>query len=446
MTTGSEFASAVALFKHAIEIDPQFAMAHASLGFTYMFMGQPTLSAEAVRKAYELRDRVSDRERFFISANYELQVTGNLERTLEICESWARSYPRDIQPYGILGAMLYPTYGRFDKGVEAANHLVEIDPDFVIGYLQLEFNHQFAGRLRQAEDALGRAAQRKLEIPELAVQRYDVAFVKGDRAAMDREVALAGKPEGGDLVPGREGFVLAYSGRLQEAEARARQTADQAQPTVQPGRAALWRVGPALWNGFFGNSAAAIKNATAALDLSKDRDVAYGAGFALALAGDTLRAETVAGELSQRFPDDSSVKFTYVPTIRALLALNRHDPMKALDLLKPTVPYELGTPLCTAPTFFGILYPVYVRGLAYLAAQRGANAAAEFQKILDRPFLVVSDPIRALARLQLGRALAQSRDTVKARAAYEEFLMLWKEADPNLPILQQAKSEYAKLQ
>jgi hypothetical protein len=185
----------------------------------------------------------------------------------------------------------------------------------------------------------------------------------------------------------------------------------------------------------------------AVLELSKDRDVEYGAAFALALSGESSRSQTLANDLERRFPEDTSVRFTYVPAIRAVLALNHGEPSRAIELLQIAVPYDLGAPLCGAPPgFFGMFYPVYVRGQAFLAAHQGAEAAAEFQKILDHRGMVVSDPIGALARVQLGRAFALSGDKTKAKTAYQDFLTLWKDADPDIPILKQAQAEYAKLQ
>jgi hypothetical protein len=199
---------------------------------------------------------------------------------------------------------------------------------------------------------------------------------------------------------------------LGEAKKMARRAVDLAQQANQPGRAALFEVAAALWEAFFGNASVARQGASAALELSKDRDVEYGAAFALALSGESSRSQTLANDLETRFPQDTEVRFTYLPAIRALLALN-HDPKggdssKAIELLKAAVPYDLGAPLCSAPGFFGIFYTIYVRGLAYLAAHQGVEAASEFQKILDHRGMVVSDPIGALARLHLGRAFAMA--------------------------------------
>jgi tetratricopeptide (TPR) repeat protein len=211
------------------------------------------------------------------------------------------------------------------------------------------------------------------------------------------------------------------------------------------GRAALFETGAALWQAFFGNAPAARQGAASAMELSKDRDVEYGAAFALALSGDSTRSQTIANDLEKRFPEDTEVRFTYLPAIRALLALNHGEPLKAIESLQVAVPYDPGTPSCGALGFFGTFYTIYVRGEAYLAAHQGAEAAAEFQKILDHRTIVISDPIGALAHLQLGRALVLSGDKIKAKAAYQDFFTLWKDADPDIPILKDAKTEFARL-
>jgi eukaryotic-like serine/threonine-protein kinase len=437
----------VPFLKRAVEIDPGFAMAYASLGFTYGLMGELSLSAENNRKAYELRDRASDREKFYIAATYDLYVTGNLESARQTCETWMRTYPREFDPLAMLGAFVYPTFGQFDKGVEVARKTIEIFPDFPVGYLQLGFNQQFGGDVSGAEKTFQQAAVRKLETPEFFPTRFDIAFLKGDRAAMDREAAQAqGKAGAEDAISLREGFVLAYAGRLGDARKKAQRAVDQANQAKLPGnRGALFQAAAAQWEAFYGNASAARQGAAAALELSKDRDLEYGAAFALALSGESSRSETLVTDLEKRFPEDTEVRFTYAPAIRALLALNHREPGKAIELLKAAAPYDLGTPLSLAPGLFGPLYTVYVRGLAYLAARQGDEAAAEFQKILDHRSIVVSDAIGVLAHLQLGRARAMSGDQSNARKAYDAFFALWKDADPGIPILTLAKSEYAVL-
>jgi eukaryotic-like serine/threonine-protein kinase len=445
--TVNNFASYVPHLKRAIEIDPKFAMAYAALGATYGFMSEATLAAESNRKAYELRNRASDAEKFFITANYYLWVTGDLEKAQETCEEWGQTYPRESNPLGFLGALIYPTFGRYDKAAEAAKKLVDLAPDFPVAYLQLAFNYSFLNRLEDSERILQQAADRKLDIPELLLLRYDIAFLKGDHPRMEKEVALAQKTPGAEAwIFLRQGFVQAYSGHLNESKKLAARASGMTKRTGERAKAALFEIPPALWDAFFGNALAARKGAVAALELSKDRDLEYGAGFALALSGESSVSQTLAKDLETRFPQDSSVRFTYVPSIRALLALNRHEPLKAIELLKGGVAFDLGTPLSGSPAYFGLFYSVYVRGLAFLQARQGTEAAAEFQKIIDNRVIVVSDPIGALAHLQLGRALLMSGDKAKAKAAYEDFLTLWKDADPDIPILLQARSEYARLQ
>ena len=221
---------------------------------------------------------------------------------------------------------------------------------------------------------------------------------------------------------------------------------DLAEQSAQPEEAAMFESVAALWDGWFGKAYSARQSALAALKLSKNRDAEYGAAFALALSGDSQRSLILANDLESRFPEDTSVKFSYLPALRALRALHYRDPEKAIQVLQVAVPYELGAPRSSIHAFFGSLYPVYVRGEAYLTAQRGAEAAAEFKKILDHRGVVVSDPIGALAYLQIGRAYAMQGEAMKAASAYQNFLSLWKDADAELPILKRAKAEYGKLQ
>jgi tetratricopeptide (TPR) repeat protein len=257
---------------------------------------------------------------------------------------------------------------------------------------------------------------------------------------MERKAALARRRSGGEnWMSNNEAFVLAYSGHLRQARALSSRAVDQAKQAAQRERSALWEAGAALREAYFGKYSEAARRAKAALEISTDRDVEYGAAFALSLSGDFTRAHELANELERRYPEDTSVRFNYLPALRARLALNRRDTSKAVQLLQAAIPYELSA----SRSFFGALYPVYVRGEVYLAAHQGADAAVEFQKILDHRGIVGSDPIGALARLQLGRALTISGDRTKAKAAYQDFLALWKDADSDIPVLKRAKAEYA---
>jgi len=436
-------AAALPLFKRAAEIDPKFAMAHASLGRIYADLEESDLSAESTSRAWQLRDRASDPERFFITAGYERLVTGNLEKAQQTCEEWARTYPRDPRPHL---APMSKAKGQYDKSAAEARKAIEIDSDFAMAYYGLAVNYVYLDRLEEAEDTLRRAAARGLEIDEFVMLAYDIAFLRGDRAGMEREAARAGGRSGGEnWISSREASAMAYSGRLQQARSMSRRAGDQAQQAAQRERAGLWEAGAAVREAFFGNAPEARKRAIAALELTKDREVEYGAALALALSGDSALAQAVAENLERRFPEDTLIRFSYLPTLRARLALNHGDASKALELLQAAVPYELGAPRSSVDALFGALYPVYVRGEAYLAAGQGAAAAVEFKKVLDHRGIVVSDPIGALAHIQFGRALALSGDRTKAQSAYQDFLTLWKDADLDIPILKQAKAEYARL-
>jgi len=440
-------AAAIPFFTHAVEIDPNFAAAHAMLALFYGHTGESDLATRTMRRAYELRMHASDEERFFINAYYDGRATGNQERALKTCEEWERTYPRDIRPHQFLAGFVYPGLARHEKAVQEAQEAIRLDPDEAISYQLLAGDQLYLNDVNAAENTLRYAANRKLDTPDLLILRYDVAFVRNDEAEMGRVEALAQETSGSeDWAAQRQGFVLAYHGRMQDAMRMSRHAIDLAQQIGHSERAALFTTPPALWEAFFGNTSEARRRALAALAQSSAREVRYGAALALALSRDSSRAESLANALEKELPDDTSVKFTYLPSVRAVLALNRDEPEKAVELLHVAAPYELGAPRSTLQGFFGALYPVYVRGLAYLAAHDGTQAANEFQKILDHRGLVISDPIGALAHLQLGRAYVTAGDKMKAKSAYQDFLSLWKDADPEIPILKQARVEYAQLQ
>jgi DNA-binding winged helix-turn-helix (wHTH) protein/predicted Zn-dependent protease len=442
-------AAAVPFLKHAVEIDPNFASAYALLGRLYGDIGESVLSAKNTAKAYQLRDRASDQEKFFISVNYDLQVTGNLERAQQTCHLWIQTYPRAWLPHGLLSGGIYPSLGKYEEATTEAKLALEIDPDFSIGYSNLASSDVALGRTEEAERALRQASERKLDIPDFFVLRYAIAFLKGDKTGMEREAELArAMPEAEDWMANSEAFALAYSGHLDAARKMSRQAADLARKAGRRDTEALYETDAAVREALFGNVSVAQQRAVDAQKISKSRDVEFGSSFALALSGNSSRSHGLMEDLSRRFPEDTMVQFTYAPTLRALLALNQNLPSSAVELLQTALPYEDGTPTTGGSEFLlraGNLYPVYVRGLAYLAAHHGREAAAEFQKILDRRGIVVSDPIGALAHLQLGRAYALSGDKTKARSAYQDFLTLWKDADHGIPILEQAKAEYTKL-
>jgi DNA-binding winged helix-turn-helix (wHTH) protein len=443
-------AAAVPFFERAVEIDPNFASAYAALGRMYGDVGESVLSAANTGKAYQLRDHTSDQEKFFIALTYDFQVTGNVEKGRQTAILWIQAYPRAWEPHGLMAGDVYHVMGKWEEDIEEGKIAVGIDPDFAIGYVNLAMGYMALERLDEAENTLQQAFERKLEIPDLFVLRYILSFLKGDQAGMQRESALAAEKLGAhDWISNSEGFVLAYSGHLSAARKMSNTAVDLARKAKQRDTEALYQADAAVREALFGSVSSARQSAGEALAISKTRDVTYTAGFALALAGDSSRSQALTEDLVKRFPEDSRVQLLYAPTLRALLALSHGQPTKATELLQTAISYERGAPSTGGSEYLlgaGNLHSAYVRGLAHLAAHQGAEAAAEFRKILDHRGLVILDPIGALARLELGRAYALSKDTAKARTAYEDFLVLWKDADTGIPVLGQAKSEYGRLE
>jgi tetratricopeptide (TPR) repeat protein len=436
---------AAPLLQRAIQIDPNFAMAYAMLGRIYGDMWEPDLAADSIRKAYELREHASDPERFFITLSYHTQVTGNLEEAQRTGELWQKTYPRALDAFG-LSSGIYQSLGNFQKSVEVCKRAIEINPNWPPGPVNLAWTYLALENYADAERTVRQAAARKLAIPDLLILPFAVAFYKGDRAGMERAAAQAkNSPEGADWITNIESFVLAYTGRLQQARTMTRRASSTAAQAHQPERAAMFEAGGAVREAFFGNPSEAKQEAQAALELSKNRDVEFGAAFALAVSADSAKSQVLVNELNKRFPEDTCVKFTYLPTVRAMIALNQSNASQAIDLLKEAEQYEIAYP-CSWFGSFGNLYPPYVRGVAYLAAHRYPEAAGEFQKVRNHPGIVFVDPVRVVTHLQLGRTFAMSGDKAKAKAAYQDFFALWKDADPDIPILKHAQAEYAKLQ
>jgi eukaryotic-like serine/threonine-protein kinase len=445
----AQSAEAISLLKRAIEVDQKFAMAYATLGRVHADFGETEVAAENVAKAYELRDGVSDRENFYITFTYHRQLTRNLELCRQTLESWTRKYPTDLHPHGFLSGFTSPGTGHYDRAVEEGQKAIELDPDFAIGYENVAFAYVYLNRLPEAEALLHKASERKIEVVQFSLLRYFIAFLRNDKAAMEREVTQRRvKLEAQGWFEHQEALTLAYQGRLKEADRLSARAVSLARQGGLVGRAAMFQGAGAVWNALFGNLAEAQRSAAAALSLCRSRDADYGPAFALALLRDSAQTYKIAVELERRYPEDTSVQFSYLPALRALDALNQGDAAKALEMTRAAAPYEVavpGTAYFTGSSFFGAFYPVYVRGLAYSRMGRHREAAAEFQKILDHPGIMLNDPIGPMARLQLARALAGSGDRAISAAAYKDLLALWKDADPDIPILREAQREYASL-
>ena len=438
---------ALPLFKRAVDLDPQFAIAWANLGLAYSTIREAALSAESTTRAYELRRRASDPERFFIATMYDRQVTGNLERELQTLTLWAHTYPRDSIPHGLIAGFAANGTGRYELCLEEASKAIALDRELIFPYDSLVGCNLRMDRFDQAERAWQQAAS--INSPFIGIPQfgYHLAFLKGDQAAMDRQAAAIRRSTGGEeTMAHMEGLVLAQAGRLERAANMSRHAASVAEQTGYRESAAIYTAAAAVWHALFGATADARRFADDALRLAKGRDSQYAAAVALAIAGDMARSQSLAADLATRYPEDTSVQTSYLPTLRALASVHAGRPSEAIGLLQAARPYETADPAISFVAFFGALYPVYVRGEAFLSARQGAEAAAEFQKILDHRGLLLADPLGARARLELGRAWALAGDRAKAKAAYEDFLALWKDADSGVPILRQANAEYANLQ
>ena len=473
-------AAAIPLLKHSIELDPKFAMAYAMLGTSYYNIGEKKLSAENTYKAYGLRSRVSEWEKFYIESHYYQFATGDLEKARQAYELWAQIYPREQVPKTNLG-VIYQSLGQHEKSLNEFREGLRLSPDGLIyGDVVAEFVR--LNRFNEAGAAAGEALSKNLDSLDLRIYLYLLAFLQNNPDSMAQQVSWAsGKPGKENVMLYLQASTAAYSGKLTAAREFSRQAATSADRAGEKEVEAGCEAASALWEAFYGNASEARQHAAATLEKSNGRDAQYAAALALAVIGDSARAQTLAEDLQKRFPDDTVGRFNYLPTLHAQLFLNAADRSpeppsdrspdrsphrspalspersperspdrspenvaKAIEALSVASPYELAVP--GNNTFWTNLYPIYVRGQAFLAAHQGAQAAAEFQKILDWRGVVANEPIAALAHLGLARSYALAGDKAKSSHAYNAFLFLWKDADPNIPVLKQATTEYAKLQ
>ena len=440
---------ALALFQRAVAIDPDFASAHAHAGFRYGGMGESALARQSLLKAYQLRHRASDVERFYIETLYDRDFTGNLERERRTLETWAESYPRDARAHTLLAGLALSSTGQHELAIAETDKAIALDPDSIPTYSGRAFNQLWLNRPDDALQTIGLAAERKLESADLLLTQYFAAFLTGNENELRRVVTAARKsPATEDIISHIEALVLARAGQLRDARRMAAVPVQIAQKSGRRERAGLFEAATAVWEAFYGNAAAARQSAARALELGRGgREVDYAAAFALAVAGDLPQSRALAQELAREFPEDTSVQFMYLPALRALFSLTTPTPdaAAAIEALQTASRYDLALGRIGFIGRFGGLYPIYVRGLAYLAARQPAEAAAEFRRILDHRSITLVDPMDALARLQLARALALSGDTASAKEVYKDLFMLWTNADADIPVLTQARAEYARL-
>jgi eukaryotic-like serine/threonine-protein kinase len=433
-------AEAVPFLKRAIELDPTFALAYAGLSLSYFNLNQAGLAAENATKAYALRNRVSERERYRISTIYYHAVTGELEKSIELYELWSKSYPRDDTPHLNLG-VVYQQLGQYDKAVVETEEAQRLAPT-TMGYGNLAFEYIALNRLDDAEKVLQRAQSSDFDGLDIRANLYLLHFLRGNIMGMEQQLSwAAGRLGDQDVMLSGQADTEAYYGRRIRARDYSRRAVEAALRADSKETAALWRAAAGLREAEFGNPFAARQNVQAALSLSSGRDVKLLAALTLARAGDTAKSKRLVEQLERIASTNTMLKLYSLPTINAAIEISRSNPSQAVLDLEVAMPYELG-----GTQTFSYLYPAWVRGQAYLAAHNGTAAAVEFKKLIDHPGIVLNLPTGSLAHLQLGRAYALTGDKAKAKAAYEDFFALWKDADHDIPIFIAGKGEYAKLQ
>jgi serine/threonine protein kinase/tetratricopeptide (TPR) repeat protein len=438
-------ADALLLYKRAVEIDPEFALAHAFLGRALADSGEQNQAAESIRRAYLLRGLVTDKENYFITYSYNREVLRNLEICRQICESWIAKYPQDMQPHGLLSGLTTKGTAQYEKSIEEGEKAIGIDPNFTIGYQNIAETYLFLNLPEQAKAMLQRATERKLPSKDQLAVQFFAAFLNRDRSAMDKAAAQMTTASMYGNAEHCESLVSAYEGRLPQSRQESMQAVTLARQAHLVERAALFEGAAAIREALYGYPDEASRHSFAAHQLTEGRDVDFPRAFALALSRNSSAALPIVMRLEKEYPEDTCVRFTYSPALRALLAINQGNPAKAIDILNVSKAYELATTEISLSVYYGALYPTYVRGLAYQQLQQNRKAAEEFQRMLDHPGLLLADPIGPAARLQLARALRDAGETDKAKAAYRDFLALWINADPAIPLLQRAKVEFARL-
>jgi eukaryotic-like serine/threonine-protein kinase len=435
-------AAGLSQFQRAIELDPNFAVAYTNLAISYANLGQTMRATENAKKAYRLRERVSEREKYRISAFYFQIATGEIEKANQVYELWAQNYPSDDVPHADLGND-YMVLGQWDRALKETQESLRLDPVGAVTYANAAWMYMALNRTEQARSSVEQALTRKLDSYFLRLALYEAAFLQSDLQTMQQQLAWAtGRPGEEDWLLSAQADTEAYWGRLTRAREFSQRAVESARRADAKETAALWQANAALREAEFGNLDSARQEAMAALTGAAGRDVRSVAALALAQAGDVAQAQRLAQSLERDFPQDTIVQGYWLPSIRAALAIHSKNAAQAIEILQTAAPYELGQ---TQPFQLGMLYPVYLRGQAYLLGKQGKEAAVEFQKIIDHRGIVLNFPLGTLAHLGLARAYVVEGDSLQARAEYEQFLHLWKGADPGIPVLQQAHAEYAKL-
>ena len=446
----ADYPAAIQFLRHAVSLDPNFAMAYAALGTNYYNLGETELAAENLKRAFDLSDRVSQKEKLYITTHYYDMGLANFDQAVQQYEIWAQTYPRDDVPVNNLSSD-YLQLGDYNKGLAAGQKTLELEPSSALAYGNLIAAYTSLDRLDEAQAMLDQARSQKVDSYVLHTQSYNLAFLRNDAAAMTREMTWAsGKPGIEEQFLPVEADTELYSGHLQQARELMRRAIAVSEQSEEKELAGTYQAQEAVTEALLGNKAEATKDANEALKISAGRDLEGVSALAYALAGDSAQAQKLAADLDTRSPQATFVKFLYLPEIQAAIDLGRANGAKAVDDLKPSLPYELGG---VQADMTGMT--IYLRGLSYLAAQQGDSAAGEFQKILQHRGLIVNEPISVLSHLGVARAYALQAKSAqggeadslraKARAAYQDFFALWQKADPGIPVLEEARAEFARL-
>jgi tetratricopeptide (TPR) repeat protein len=431
---------AIPHLKRAIELDPNFAMALATLGIAYNNEGDSHNAVAYIQRAFDVRERASEREKFYISSHYYDTGRRQLEKGIEIYEQWKQTYPRDGVPRDNL-ALNYEATGQHEKAVANASEAIRLDPKDRYAYQNLASGYQYLGRYDEAKAVAEQAIAQKAEPWTIYVTLYALAFIRGDEAAMRQEVERGqGKPQE-PVVLVLEGNGECAQGRIKKARASYARSAGAAKIQDYKEFAADALADEATCDSELGFLKEARQAMTAALALSDNRDSRSIAAYVFARGGDAAQSQKLIGDLAKEWPFDTILNQVWLPVAQATSDIQRHQPAEAIARLESAAPYEWGGPPSGAK-----YWPTYIRGEAFLKARDGVKAAAEYQKILDHRGIAPFSLRYSLARLGVGRAYALQGDTAKARASYQDFFALWKDADPDIPILKEAKAEYAKLQ
>jgi eukaryotic-like serine/threonine-protein kinase len=436
LRNGGSEAESIPLFQHAIELDPNFAMAHARLTAIYFNLGEEDRAVEEAKKAFDLRERVSERERFYITDHF-YTTTGDIEKDTETLESAIKAYPNDSSAFTNLALINNISYGQFEKAIPLANEFSRLEPNAPFGYEHAAASYMGLNRLEEARTVLQKAVDAKADNLFIHDALFQLAFLNGDADGIQRQLKWAeGKPSEYLLFNDTANTAAAH-GQMQKAGELIQRSVQVTERMGFKGTTADTQAAWAVTLAEVGNDSKARELAASSSALAHGRSNMAPVAVALAMTGDSSRAQAIADDLGRRFPDDTILHQVTIPCVHALIEMKKA-PDVAVQALQSATPYELGNGQ-------GLL-PIYIRGQAYLQAKRGTEAAAEFQKMVDHRGIAPTQPEHSLAKLGLGRAYVISGDTSKARAAYQDFLALWKDADSDLPILKEAKAEYAKLQ